>query len=129
MKKCIALVILLVLAFSACNAVPAGEYRKISPAIAGDMMHNLENYIILDVRSEEEFAAGHIADAQLLPEDKIAVRAAAELPDKDAVILVYCQSGRRSELAANALCKLGYSNVYDFGGINDWPYETVSIEE
>ena len=75
--------------------------------------------------SAEEFAEGHIEDAILIPEYEIADRAEAELPDKDALILVYCRSGRRSKIAAEELVKLGYTDVREFGGIIDWPYETV----
>jgi len=89
------------------------------------IMSEEEEYILLDVRTEEEYAEAHIEGAGLLPYDEIADRAEAELPDKDAVILVYCKSGGRSEIAAKTLAGMGYSKVYDFGGINDWPYETV----
>ena len=80
---------------------------------------------IIDARTEEEFREGHIENAILIPEYEIAQRAEAELPDKDALILVYCRSGRRSKIASEGLVKLGYTNVKEFGGIIDWPYETV----
>ena len=78
---------------------------------------------LLDVRTEDEFASGHIPGAVCLPLQALPARAAAVLPDKEAEILVYCQSGRRSASAAARLLKMGYSNVSDFGGIQDWPYE------
>ena len=84
--------------------------------------------IVLDVRMQQEYDAGHIANAVLLPLPLIEAGDAAvakALPDKDAEILVYCRSGRRSAIAANALINRGYTNVLDFGGINDWPYEVV----
>ncbi len=100
------------------------EYRKISAEEAKEMMDKGEQ-IVLDVRELSEYNEGHIEGALLLPYTQIAARAEAELPDKDALILVYCRSGNRSEIAAKELVKLGYTKVYDFGGINDWPYETV----
>ncbi len=75
--------------------------------------------------AKAEYKKKHIKDATLIPDTEIAIRAVAELPDKSAVILVYCRSGRRSESAAKALVKLGYTGVYDFGGIVDWPYKTA----
>jgi len=103
-------------------------YRKISPEDAQAMMDETEDYILLDVRTEEEYSDKHIEGALLIPDYELSERAAAELPDKEAIILVYCRSGRRSAASAKALVELGYQNVYDFGGINDWPYETVSGE-
>jgi|GEM_PF-900896 len=84
-------------------------------------------YTVLDVREQDEYDAGHIEGAKLLPYGSIdAESAAATLPSKDGVVLVYCRSGRRSAIAAQALADLGYTAVYDFGGINDWPYEVVT---
>ncbi len=103
----------------------AAVYQKITPEQAREMMQGQEAYILLDVRTEEEFAQGHIEGALLLPDYEIAQKAEEELPDKEAVILLYCRSGRRSEAAARKLVELGYTNVYDFGGIIDWPYDTV----
>lgn len=101
------------------------DYRKITPEQAKEMMDSREEYILLDVRMQPEFDEGHIEGAILIPDTEIASRAGSELPDKDAVILVYCRSGRRSAFAAGELAKLGYSNVYDFGGIADWPFDVV----
>ena len=81
--------------------------------------------VIIDSRTEAEFAEGHIEGAILIPEYEIAQRAEKELPDKDALILVYCRSGRRSKIASEELVKLGYTNVKEFGGIIDWPYQIV----
>lgn len=86
-------------------------------------MDSEEGYIILDVRTDEEYAGGHIPGAILIPHDDIANQAEETLADKDQLILVYCRSGNRSRQAAEALAELGYTNVVDFGGINDWPYE------
>lgn len=100
-------------------------YQQITPQEAKALMDTEAEYIIIDARTEEEFAAGHIANAILIPEYEIAQRAEAELPQKDALILVYCRSGRRSKIASEELVKLGYTNVKEFGGIIDWPYETT----
>ncbi len=80
---------------------------------------------IIDARTEEEFAEGHIENAILIPEYEIKDRAQKELPDKEQLILVYCRSGRRSKIASEELVKLGYNNVKEFGGIIDWPYEVI----
>ena len=100
-------------------------YEQISAEEAKSLMDTEKAYIIIDARTEEEFAEGHIEGAILIPEYEIAQRAEKELPDKDALILVYCRSGRRSKIASEELVKLGYTNVKEFGGIIDWPYETV----
>ncbi len=99
-------------------------FVKISAQEAKKMM-DAGGVVILDVRTQEEYAEGHIADAILLPDSEVASRAAEVLPDKEAPVLVYCRSGRRSALAAQSLKDLGYSRIYDFGGIQDWPFETV----
>ena len=102
-----------------------GAYRKISADEASQMMSELKDFILLDVRTEGEYRESHIAGAMLIPNQEINDRAEKELPDKNRVILVYCQSGGRSASAARELIRLGYENVYDFGGINDWPFDTV----
>jgi len=101
------------------------HWQTVSATEAYGMMTELDSFILLDVRTEAEFREARIAGAILLPFDEILDRAEAELLDKDAVILVYCQSGRRSAAAAADLAALGYTRVYDFGGIITWPYETV----
>ena len=103
----------------------AVDYEQITAAEAKMIMDTEQDYIIIDARTDEEFAAGHIEGAILIPEYEIADRAEKELPDKDALILVYCRSGRRSKIASEELIKLGYANVKEFGGIIDWPYEIV----
>jgi rhodanese-related sulfurtransferase len=90
------------------------------------MMDASEEYILLDVRTQEEFAEGHIEGAILIPDYEIETKAEEQLTDKAATIFLYCRSGRRSALAAEALSNLGYTNIYDFGGIIDWPYEVVT---
>lgn len=131
MKKMLLLVLAAVLAISAvCFAqspANAEGYQKITPQQAKARMAE-PGVIVLDVRMQQEYDAGHITNAVLLPLPLIEAGDAAVakvLPDKDAEILVYCRSGRRSAIAANALINMGYTNVLDFGGINDWPYEVV----
>lgn len=88
-------------------------------------MDEESGYIILDVRRQDEFDSGHIPGAVLLPNESIsATESIPSLPDKDQKILIYCRSGNRSKQAAEKLVGLGYTNIYEFGGINDWPYET-----
>ena len=101
-------------------------YQQITAEEAKNIMDTESDYIIIDARTEEEFAGGHIKDAILIPEYEIAERAEKELPDKNQLILVYCRSGRRSKIASEELVKLGYTNVKEFGGIIDWSYETTS---
>ena len=101
-------------------------YEQITPQQAKALMDSETDFVIIDARTEEEFATGHIAGAILIPEYEIAARAAAELPQKDQLILVYCRSGRRSKIASQALAERGYTNVKEFGGIIDWPYDIVT---
>ena len=100
--------------------------RNISPKEAKAMMDAGTPYTLLDVRTEGEFEGGHIKGAMLIPVDEIASRAEKKLPDKNATILVYCQSGARSARAARALAGMGYANIYNFGGIMSWPYDIVN---
>jgi len=90
------------------------------------MMEALDSFVLLDVRTMAEFEEVRIEGAVLIPYTEITRRAQAELSDQEAVILIYCRSGRRSALAAADLAALGYTNIYDFGGIENWPYETTS---
>lgn len=99
------------------------EYKKITPTEAMEMMG--DDAIILDVRTKAEFDEGHIPNALLIPDTEITQMAEEILPDRDQAILIYCRSGRRSALAAKELIQLGYTNVYDFGGILDWSGEVV----
>ena len=117
------MVLLSMLGAVACGG--ENTYDPITASEAKAIMDTEKDYIIIDARTEAEFAEGHIKGAILIPEYEIASRAEAELPDKDALILVYCRSGRRSKIASEELVKLGYTNVKEFGGIIDWPYEVV----
>ena len=98
-------------------------YEQITAEEAKKIMDSGEEHIILDTREQDEFDEGHIPGAILIPYTEIENKAEAMLPDKDKLILVYCRSGRRSKIAAESLSKLGYTNVKEFGGIIDWPYE------
>lgn len=113
-----------ILLLSPNPTLTTAEYRKIN-AKEAKIMIDEGNVVILDVRERSEYDEGHIEDAVFLPYTEIKDKAAQVLPDKGAKILVYCRSGRRSEIAARELVSLGYTNVYDIGGILDWPYETV----
>lgn len=101
------------------------SYEQITPAEAKEIMDERDGYFILDVRTQEEYDEAHIDGAILIPDYEIDAKAESILKDKNQLILVYCRSGRRSKLAAEELVKLGYTNVKEFGGIIDWPYETV----
>lgn len=131
MRKLRGLIIMLLISLSlfsltACqNSGGTPTYEQITAAQAKEIMDTKQDYIIIDARTEEEFDQGHIEDAILIPEYEIAKRAQKELPDKDALILVYCRSGRRSKIASEELVNLGYTNVKEFGGIIDWPYDVV----
>ena len=112
---------------SAASAA-AGEYHKISPREAKERME-AGGATVVDVRTAEEYGESHIPGAVLVPLDTIGSQRSAALPDTGAELLVYCRSGVRSRAAAEQLAALGYQQVYDFGGIIDWPYETVRGEE
>ncbi len=98
-------------------------YEQITPEEAKKIMDSGGEHIILDTREQDEFDEGHIKGAILIPYTEIENKAEEMLPDKDAQILVYCRSGRRSKIASESLTKLGYTNIKEFGGIIDWPYE------
>lgn len=102
-----------------------GRYRKLTPQQAKERMDSGDPVIIVDVRTQAEFDEGHIPGAILLPNETIGSAMPAALPDPGAELLVYCRSGNRSRTAALKLLELGYTDVFDFGGIRDWPYETV----
>ena len=98
-------------------------YMNITAQEAKTLMDSESGYVILDTRTQEEYDEGHIPGAILIPYDQVTAEAERILTDKDQLILVYCRSGRRSKLAAEDLVKLGYTNIREFGGILDWPYE------
>jgi len=123
---CIHLAVVCFVSCAASSSQP--KYRKISARQAKNMMDKNKSYILLDVRTKEEFREKHIKGALLIPDTEIKKRAAAELPNKNALILIYCLRGRRSANAARQLIEMGYTNVYDFGGIINWPYDTESAK-
>ena len=124
------IVILITIIFTGCTSMEKEqtgtetEYIKISAQEAKAIIES-EDVIILDVRTQEEYNEGHIENSVLLPVNDISAKAEEILTDKDAKILVYCRSGNRSATASKQLIKMGYTNVYDFGGINSWPYEII----
>ena len=126
MKKLIFL-LLAVMLLTACGQDKENDqgvvYVNITAEEAKQIMDTEEGYIILDVREQDEYDAGHIPGAIVISHEEIAEKVNEMLPDKDQLILVYCRSGRRSKIAAEALAELGYTNIKEFGGIIDWPYE------
>lgn len=125
MKKLI-LIFLVLIFLTACGKnVQKQEavYMNITAQQAKEIMDQQKGYVILDARTQEEFDEGHIPGAIVIPYDEILEKAEGILKDKNQLILVYCRSGRRSKLAAEDLQKLGYTNIKEFGGIIDWPYE------
>lgn len=127
MRKIIPIVLaLLVLAGCAAPAEERASYRQITMSEAIAMMDDESGYVILDVRTPEEFSDRHIPGAINVPNEAIGTEEILELPHKGQLILVYCRSGNRSKQASEKLVALGYTNVVEFGGINDWPGETVS---
>jgi len=134
MKKCI-IVILLVLCMVVAGcanttdkpaASEAATVNKITAEEAKARLDNETGIILVDVRTEDEYNVEHIPDAVLLPLDNIADDAEAMIPAKEAIYFVYCRSGNRSATASAQLVEMGYENIYDLGGIKDWPYEKIS---
>ena len=124
--------ILLIFALTALLLAACGQnhhqetvymYMNITAQEAKEIMDTQKGYVILDVRTQEEYDQGHIPGAIVIPHEEITEKAEAVLQDKKQLILVYCRSGRRSKIAADALVELGYTNIKEFGGILDWPYE------
>lgn len=118
----------IVLLLCACGQTETDEnasYTSISAEEAKRIMDTEKDFIILDVRTAEEFSEGHIPGAMLIPDYEIEEKVEERLKDKEQTILVYCRSGRRSKIAAETLSELGYTNIKEFGGIIDWPYETT----
>lgn len=130
MKKLALIFLIFPIMLSGCGSTSVPEtdtpdkpqYIKITPEAAKSLIDNESDIIILDVRTQEEFDSGHIENALLIPNTEIAEKAPELLTDKDQKILVYCRSGNRSKSASEELLRMGYTRVYDFGGIIDWPY-------
>ena len=122
MKRILPLLLSLLL-LAGCGGNAAAGYQQITQEEAKEMMDTQE-VIILDVREQDEYDSGHIPGAVLLPVGTINEDTAAEvIPEKDSTVLVYCRSGNRSKTASSKLAELGYTSIYEFGGINTWPYE------
>ena len=128
MKKIIPFLMALLL-LAGCGAQSEeSTYRQVNAEEADSMMEEESGYIILDVRTAQEYSEKHIPGAINIPNETIGTEDIQELPDKEQLILVYCRSGNRSKQASEKLVKLGYTNIVEFGGINDWTGETVSGE-
>lgn len=110
---------------AACGASSKPSYRQITADEAAQMMQEETGFVLLDVRTQEEYASGHIPGAICIPNETIGSEEIPELPDKDQLILVYCRSGNRSKQASQKLAEQGYTNVVEFGGINGWTGEIV----
>ncbi|MCL2783803.1 MAG: rhodanese-like domain-containing protein [Propionibacteriaceae bacterium] len=126
MTGCLVVLSLLVVG---CSSTPSGDdpsYETISAQQAKQMMDGASGYVILDVRTQAEFQQAHIDGAILIPDTNINSQAATAIPDKETLIFVYCRTGVRAARASQALATMGYTNVYDFGGIVNWPYGTVT---
>ena len=122
MKAGLMLVFFLLLTGCGAENMNHNTYEQITQEKAKSMM-DTSQVVIMDVREQHEFDAGHIPGAILLPVGSITAETAAEvIPEKDAIVLVYCRSGNRSKTASAILCELGYTGIYEFGGINTWPY-------
>ena len=129
MKKTF-IALLIALLMTGCASSDTGaSYRCITVSEAEDMIQKESGYIILDVRTEEEYEEKHIPGAICIPNEMIGTEEIEALPDKNQLIMVYCRSGNRSKKAAEKLVKLGYTNIVEFGGINDWQGKTVSGKE
>jgi rhodanese-related sulfurtransferase len=136
MKRIFFIIFVMVFVFAGCSNVKSdlnlekgeniekSEYKKISAEEAKKIIE-VEDVVILDVRTGEEYKEGHIKDSVLLPVTEIPDKVKNIIPDKETKILVYCRSGNRSATAAKTLLDMGYKNVIDFGGINSWPYDIV----
>lgn len=119
------LIVLLLFIFTSCGSDEPSEvtYKKITAEAAKELMDSDDTLFIVDVRTQEEYDTGHIPNAILLPLDTLADKASEVLPDKEQRLLIYCRSGNRSATAAKQLIEMGYTEVYDFGGIIDWPFD------
>ena len=129
MKKIIPFLMALLL-LAGCGAQSEeSTYRQINAEEAAAMMEEESGYLILDVRTAEEYIQKHIPGAINVPNETIGSTAPEQLPDREQLILIYCRSGNRSKQAADKLAALGYTNIVEFGGINSWQGETVAGDE
>ena len=102
------------------------SYRQIDQETARQMMEAGDGHVVVDVRRQDEYDAGHIPGAILIPNESITTERPEELPDLNQVILIYCRSVNRSKQAAQKLFDMGYTNIYEFGGINTWTGDIVT---
>lgn len=138
-RKILFIAVISCMLLAGCKAAGTGQeeegkmenimYRQVSMEEAMELIETEENYIILDVRTQEEYDEKHIPGAVLVPNEMIGTKDIPELPDKDQMILVYCRSGNRSKQASEKLTALGYTNIIEFGGINDWPGEVEASKK
>ena len=138
MKKCIflflAATLLLLPGCTSGGQVMDGDgmmnsYKQISQEQAKEMMAKEDGHVVVDVRRQDEYDAGHIPGAILIPNESIGTEQPERLPDLNQIILIYCRSGNRSKQAAQKLFDMGYRNIYEFGGIIDWTGEIVTEAE
>lgn len=126
----ITILMMAVTMLAGCSSPDAGEnsesedstYQQISQEEAKELMDTETDYIILDVRTKEEYEGGHVVEAVCIPNETIDDTVTEQLPDKEQLVLVYCRSGNRSKQAAQKLADLGYTDIREFGGINTWQY-------
>lgn len=133
MKKLLLLLVAGLIILSGCASggeTMEGEntFTQIDQETAKEMMAREDGHVVVDVRRQEEYDAGHIPGALLVPNESIGSSPLEALPDYDQIILLYCRSGNRSKQAAEKLAGMGYTNVYEFGGITDWTGEVVTAE-
>lgn len=126
LKHIIALLLMVLVLFTGCGGPGSATYTQVDGAKAQTMMKESDEYIIVDVRTPKEYAEMHVKGAINVPNESIGDEAIAELPDKEQQIFVYCRSGRRSKQASDKLAAIGYSNIVEFGGIEDWEGPTES---
>lgn len=126
MGKIVPFLLALTLLLSACGAPAELGYQQVTAQQAQSLMEETGDWILLDVRTQAEYEQAHISGAVCVPNEEIGTEEIPELPDKEQLILVYCRSGNRSKQASEKLVQLGYTNVVEFGGIINWPGETVS---
>ena len=130
MKRILPILLIMLFVLSGCASVKEEQnkagYKQISQEEAKEMMSRDDGHVIVDVRRQDEYDAGHIPGAILIPNESIGHGAPEALPDYDQVILIYCRSGNRSKQASEKLAAMGYTNIYEFGGINTWTGEIVT---
>lgn len=132
MRRILPIVLIILFALSGCSSVKEEQntaaYKQISQEEAKEMMSRDDGHVIVDVRRQDEYDAGHIPGAILIPNESIGCDSPEALPDYDQIILIYCRTGNRSKQASEKLEAMGYTNIYEFGGINTWTGEIVTEE-